>query len=223
MNQGQTTQITGEGTTASSGAPSRRVRGPLNGGWVLMIGAGLLAAIANYAVLTMDAPTAEVVVVDQTAPAGTPVSQLRVSVQRLAITDPSRHGLAVGPQLPALAEMVTAQRLDAGVMLRHSDVRPSAGSESGAMSIPVDATRAAGGGLQSGDQIDVIADSGGTADYVATGLDVLDVVIPGTGVGQTGGGYAVTVAVDAEQAVALARALRAGEIDLVRTAQAGGR
>lgn len=188
-----------------------------------MIGAGLLAAVANYAVLTMNQPTTNVVVLGETAAAGTPVSQLRVSTQPMAIADPQAHGLATGSQLPAMADMVTAARLEAGVMLRHSDVRLDSGSELGAMSIPIEQARAAAGQLQAGDLVDVIAEPNGTADYVATDLDVLDVLIPGTGVGQTNSSYAVTVAVDADQALALARALRDGQIDLVRTAQAAGR
>lgn len=198
-------------------------RRPLNGGWVLMIGAGLLAAVANYTVLTWDEPTTEVVVLTEGAPAGTAVSDLQYAAERVAIDDPGRHQLTGPSHLPSLTGMVTAIRLEAGVMLRRTDLRVPAGTGLGTMSLPVDRTRAVGGLLAAGDRVDVIAALDGPADYVATDLDVIDVVIPGTGVGQPGDGHAVTVAVDSRQAVALARALRAGDIDVVRTAEAGRR
>ncbi|WP_370324894.1 RcpC/CpaB family pilus assembly protein [Euzebya sp.] len=195
-----------------------RARRPLHGGWVLMVAAGLIAAVANYALLTGDDPTTAVVVVEVAAPAGTPVEDLAVAARPVPIDDPAANLLVVESQMASLAGTVTTARLEAGTMLRITDLRVPAGEGRGAMSLPVDPARAAGGLIVPGDVVDVIAGDDEEVDYVVTAVEVLDVREPGSGVGQIGGSHAITVSVDADQALALAAALRAGDIDVVRAA-----
>ncbi len=197
------------------------VRRPLNGGWTLMIAAGLLAAVANYALLAGgEDPGTAVLALAEGAPPGTPVGQLQLSPVATGVDDVEAHLLIPAEDLTRLEGTVTLGRLEPGVMLRTSDLGIPDDLGRSAMSVPLDATRAVGGLLAPGDTVDVIAGAGGAqarpADYVVRGVRVLDVLTPGTGVGQAGREYAVTLSVDPDQALVLARAMREGEIDLVR-------
>jgi pilus assembly protein CpaB len=207
-----------DAVVAEPPAPPRRV----HGGWALMVAAGLIAAVANYAVLTADAPAAEVAVLTARAPAGTPVEALQLRRVALPVADPAAHRFAAPDDLAAMAGAVTATALDEGVVLRTGDLRDPAGATAGAMGLPIDPARAAGGLLQPGDRVDVIAGDPGAVDYVVRDVEVLGVSAPGGGVGQVGGGYALTLAVDPDEALALAEALRTGEVDVVRAAAASG-
>jgi Flp pilus assembly protein CpaB len=96
------------------------------------------------------------------------------------------------------------------------------------MSIPVEAAHAVGGALAAGDRLDVIeVDEGGQARYVVSGVEVLAVNRPDSGViGAAGSSSSLTVAVDARQALRLAAAIRGQRFEVVRStgadAGAGG-
>jgi Flp pilus assembly protein CpaB len=181
-----------------------------------MIAAGVIAAAANYALLTADDPSTEVVVLASAAPPGTPVAELDLQVTSLAIDDPQQHGLVDRATLDQLLGTTTTGRLAQGALLRVDDLRSPQADDARAMSLPIGTARAVGGLLQPGDRVDVIAGGADGADYVARDLAVLDVGEGGGGLAGAAG-YAVTVSVDADEALRLARALRTGDLDLVRT------
>ncbi len=190
-----------------------------------MIAAGLVAAVTNFALLTIDESPSEVRVVTAAAPAGTPLSDLATTVEQIQLDNPEQYLLA-GSTLPD-GDLVTAVPLEAGVILRTSDLRTAVGSVAGAMSIPVSQSRAAGGLLVPGDRVDVIAprqdggDAGGV-EYVVTDVTVLGVSSSGEGLGATGTAYAVTVEVNADQALLISAAIEGGSLDVVRTARGEG-
>lgn len=222
---GSGTEPIGQQPTTTTGRLRPPGRRPLNGGWVLMVAAGLVAAVTNFALLTIDEPPSDVRVVTAAAPAGTPLSELSTSVEQVQLDNPEQYLLA-GSALPD-GDLVTAVPLDAGVMLRSSDLRTAVGSVAGAMSIPVPQSRAAGGLLVPGDRVDVIAPRQGGGEsvsvaYVVTDVTVLGVSSPGEGLGASGTGYAVTVEVDADQALLIAAAIEGGSLDVVRTARGEG-
>lgn len=186
-----------------------------------MIAAGLIAAVTNYALLTMDDATVSVAVLTSDAPAGTPLEQLDIQMTAVPLEDPRAHRLADAALLESLTGQVTSVRLEAGVLLRSSDLRVPSGEGQGAMSLPIDTTRAVGGLLQAGDRVDVIAGPDESADYVVRDVQVIEVSTPSTAIGSVAGGYAVIVAVDRQQALLLAQGLRAGDLDFVRTSGGG--
>lgn len=202
-------------------APPRRARRRLHGGWALMVAAGLIAAVANYALLTGGDPGTRVAVLTADAPVGTPVGDLQIEMRAVPLPDPGAHLLADQRVLDSLEGQVTAAALPAGVLLRATDLRVPGGEGEGAMSLPVDASRSVGGLLQPGDVVDVIAGEEAAA-LVARDLQVIAVGDAGGGALGSVGGSSITVSVDADQALALAQALREGPIDLVRTARADG-
>ena len=201
-------------------APQRRARRHLQGGWTLMVAAGLIAAVANYALLTGGDPGTRVAVLTADAPPGTPVADLQIEMRAVPLADPGAHQLVDRQVLDSLQGQVTAAALPAGVLLRATDVRAPGDQAAGAMSLPVDASRSVGGLLQPGDVVDVIAGET-AAERVARDLQVVAVGDGGGALG-TVGAASITVSVDPDEALALAQALREGPIDLVRTARADG-
>lgn len=86
------------------------------------------------------------------------------------------------------------------------------------MSVPIDPDHAVAGALRQGDRVDVIEVRDGTAAYLITDAQVLDVPTAE----QRGGlgslnRFSITLAVDDETALRLATALRSGSLDVVRS------
>jgi Flp pilus assembly protein CpaB len=96
-------------------------------------------------------------------------------------------------------------------------VEPSAPSGLRAMSIPVDVEHAVGGGLGPGDRIDIISTADGESTFVVTDVGVLSVADQSTAVLGGIGAFHIVVAVDAEQALSLARALADDEFEVIRS------
>ena len=85
------------------------------------------------------------------------------------------------------------------------------------MSVPLDINRAVGGVLAVGDRIDIIGFDEAGPYYIATDIEVLDIPGERSGAFGSGASYAVTVAVDDLQALAIARALDFGELHILRS------
>lgn len=102
-----------------------------------------------------------------------------------------------------------------GVIDRMNLVEPVSSSGLRAMSIPVPVSRAAGGTMIAGDRIDVVVVRDGIAEYVVAGVEVL--LVAGGGSGFASVDYHLVVAVDAEQALAIAAAISGGTVDIVRS------
>lgn len=117
---------------------------------------------------------------------------------------------------------VATHALSKGTLLSVDDITTAATSNGlRAISIPVEPAHAAGGSLRPGDTVDVIS-AEGTERYVATGLRVLAADTPDGGGALRGpaGKYSVTVEVNAEQALAIAAAIAANKVDLVKASGA---
>ena len=96
-------------------------------------------------------------------------------------------------------------------------IEPRAPDGFRSMSVPVAMEHAAGGTLVPGDRIDVVSVIDGEAVYVVVGIEVL-------GVSQDEGGslgslnrYHLVVAVDSDQALALAEAIDSGSLEVIRS------
>jgi Flp pilus assembly protein CpaB len=84
------------------------------------------------------------------------------------------------------------------------------------MSIPVTSEHAAGASIVPGDRIDVISVVDGLPGFVAEALEVVAVSDADQGALSVGAGYYVVVAVEPDEALALAAAIDSGSLDLVR-------
>ncbi len=85
------------------------------------------------------------------------------------------------------------------------------------MSIPISPSQAVAADLRRGDRVDVISVVDGVPAYIANDIEVLAVGDSGEGRLATTSDYSVTVGVDADVALAIAGALDAGDVHIVRS------
>jgi Flp pilus assembly protein CpaB len=180
---------------------------------ILMALAGLLTAVAVYVVLQDADPGQRVLVAAAELQAGTVVPPDALAVTTVDVSDAQATRLVPAAQREAVVGQVAANHLLPGDLIGLSDLRqPAAPEDRRAMALPVGRSRAVAGELRTGDRVDVISVEDGVARYVATGLPVI----------ASGGGEAfdqdwtLTVSVDEQSALALARALAETEVTITR-------
>lgn len=203
--------------------PNRPRRSPLSrfsAAHGLMVASGLLAFVLVAVVLGDRDESLVVAVARADLAPGDVVAPGDVRWSELPATSP-----LAGQLVPraALAETrwVAAGPVAAGEPLRRGDLVPASAADGlRSLSIPVAKEHAAGGSLRAGDLVDVIDVTDTGATYAAGGLSVARVASTGSAGGITGGSgrdYFVVVRVDAEQALALARAMADGKLEIVRS------
>lgn len=188
-------------------------------GHVLMILAGLVAALANLAVIRSGSATVPVLVARDDIPIGATVTadMLRPVDVQLA---PDVLATLLSPELVRdgdLAGHVTATRITAGSPVRLDDLRPVATAEPGMrrIALPVRPEAAVGGAIAVGDRIDVIHVVDGRPRYLVSDARVLARAQPtGTALGAMSS-FFVTIGVDADTALCLASAIETGGLTLV--------
>lgn len=195
----------------------RRARRRLSASHFLIVLAVILAFVLNILALRERGASTLVALADRPIPAG---SVLTADMLVLTPVDSDFAGIDTLVTETGLDEslgsVVTRAIPEGGVLDSASLAPPDAGSGLRVMSLAVDESRAAGGVLAAGDRVDVIAVFDGVAVFVVAGVEV--VAVPDQTAGSFGGGdYRVVVAVDADQALALAEAMAAGRIDVVRS------
>ena len=127
-------------------------------------------------------------------------------------------GLVHADDLARVEGWVAANTVAAGDLVTRRDLRPASAPDAlRAVSLPIDRERAAGGYLASGDRVDVIAVIDGRARYVGADLEVLAVAADGEGALAGPARFFVTVAVDEGTGLALAQALEAGAVSVLRS------
>lgn len=207
--------VTREAGTSQPGP--RRSRRRVSASHLLIALAVVLAFVLNILALQDRGASVLVAVADRPITSG---SVLAADMVRLVPVDAGFDGLdslVTEERLPALMGSVLARALPEGSVVDLASLSP-AGSAAGkrAMSLPVEESRAAGGSLVPGDRVDVIAVFDGAPVFVVAGAEVISV--PQAGSGSFGGtDYHIVVGVDADEALALAQAMAAGRIDLVRS------
>jgi len=198
--------------------PKRNPLSRITASHLLMVLAAVLAFATNVMVLRSQDETRAVVVAAQSIEAGRTLHAIDFAQAEVDVEDELFLTLTPWEQVGALHGMVAARPIEAGGMVVAADVRsPSAPDSLRAISIPVDVEHAVGGNLVSGDRIDLIAVTEDSAGYVLVGAEVLSVPAPGRGSLTGAGGFYLVVAVDAEQALAVAAALRQGQVEIVRS------
>lgn len=218
------TALTGARPDADESLPLDR-RGPrraphhrlarLSTGHLLMLLAGIVAVVANYAALRGADDVVAVLVADTAIAAGAPLDVGALSVAEVGAGGSVTDRLVRADQRETLEGMVAVAAVASGDPLRRSDVRaPAAPGRQRAMSVPVGTDHAVAGALQPGDRIDVIETSERGARYLVTDAAVLDVADGGTL--ESLRRFSVTIAVDADDALRLAEAIHAGDLDVVR-------
>ena len=209
----------GEATPVGPGRVRRR--NPLtriSAAHLLMLLAGVLAFATNLVVLRDHDQTRAVIVAAVDLPAGSSVESTDLRAVEVDVDDTLYAMLIPWAQADALVGQVTAHPIVAGALIGTTDVRdPSGPAGLRSMSIPVDAEHAVGGQLASGDRIDLILVADDGPRYVLTGAEVLSISSDGELGALVSSDFYIVVAVDAEQALLVAEAIRDGRMEIVRS------
>ncbi len=182
-----------------------------------MLGIGL-AAVAALLVLVVTRPpgTVPVLVAGADLSAGTPLAELEIDIRQVVET----YGLVEGDELGELGDWVLAAPITAGEPILPSLLRPGevlAAPDS--IAIELDTAHAVLGQLNPGDRVDVYATSTRPGEptktrLIASSMYILEAQIAESSTSKDR--VTLLLAVDQATARALATAMHAGEIDLVK-------
>lgn len=198
--------------------PMRRWWTRLSSAHILIFSAGVLAFIANLAVLrpASDPPMVAIAAMDLLPGTVFDSSVHAEFVPLPADGDVLSHLVTQQHKTLADGSVVTSRVPEGSPIGMAALIDAEAAPGKRLMSIPIERERAAGGRLVAGDSIDVISSDSGIARFVATGLEVVAVPESRSGSFTSAAGYHVVVAVDAESSLALASVLNGTTVHLVR-------
>lgn len=204
---------------AGTSQPARRA-----GHWrpslshILIAIAAILAFVLNMVVLQDQSSTTLIAVADSAIAQGTVFHPDDVRFVPVPTDFAGIDSLLTEAETTANQGWIVDRPIAEGSVIDASAVvEPGAPSGLRSMSIPVDLEHAAGGAIRSGDRVDIITVSEGQASYVITDVGVIATAdLNGDAFGAIGD-YHVVVAVDANQALALAEAMASGMVELVRS------
>lgn len=207
---------------AGTSAPARPARRRPSMSHIMIAVAAFLAFGLNFLALQNREATTLVAIADRPIPGGTPWSRESIRLVPLPDDFEGLGHLVLEEDLPGLDGWIVSRSVAENELLdRAIVVRPGGGEGLRTMSVPVPMEHAAGATLVVGDRVDVISTVDGEPEYVAFGLEVVgvaDTVQAGlSGVGP----YHLVVAVDSDQALALARAIDSGSLEVIRSTGAG--
>ena len=178
----------------------------------------VVAFVLNYLALQSRDATTLVAIADSPIAAGSPLTSDIVRFVPLSADFEGLDHLVGEADLERLEGWIVGQSVGEGELIDRSVViRPGAGDGLRTMSIPVAAEHAAGATLVIGDRVDVISMVGEEPVFVASDLEVVSIAdTTETGL-SAAGPYHVVVGVSPEQALALARAIADGSLELLRS------
>jgi Flp pilus assembly protein CpaB len=207
------------GTSAPTTRPARR-RPSLS--HVAIAFAALLAFGFNYLALQNRGATMMVAIADAPIAEGTALASELVRLVPIPSDFEGLEQVIVEEDLTRVEGWIVNRSVTEGELIDRSMViEPGTGDGLRTMSIPVTVEHAAGGTLVVGDRVDLISLVGDEPEFVAVDLEVVGIAEMAQG-GLSGvGPYFIVVAVTSEDALALAKAIDDGSIEIVRSTGAG--
>ncbi len=199
----------------------RGINSRVSTGHVVMVLAGALGVLLTLTVLRSADDSRPVLVAAHDLAPGTVIGDASVRVVRVHAGTAVLATLFGGDQQPALRGRVVTSAVHEGELLARGAVSTiDAHASTRVMSFPVARSRAVAGKLQNGDRVDVLAvdHDSGRAGYVLTDTEV--VAVDGRSGGALSGAsddVTITLVVDPTTAPALAAAVDAGTVMLVRS------
>lgn len=196
--------------------PRRRLPG---NALLLMVLAGLVLVLAAYSLGRDRGESHMAAVASHDLRAGTIVDADSLEWTEVRVAEEVAATLLLRADAARVDGWVAANNVTAGQLLSAADLRaPATSSALRAISIPLALERAVAGDISAGDRVDVIAARDGQASYIAVDLQVLDVTGHSDGpLRSAGGSWSITVAVDADTALAIAGALDDGTVSVSRS------
>jgi Flp pilus assembly protein CpaB len=178
----------------------------------------LLAFGLNYVALQNRAATSLVAVAAAPIAEGTALGGDAVRFAPIPNDFEGLEHLVAEDDVAALEGWIAARALAEGEPIGRSDLlRPGGGEGLRTMSIPVPVEHAAGATVAVGDRVDVISIVDDTPVFVATHLEVVGIGEASQAGLTVAGPYHVVVAVEPDQALALARAISEGSLEVLRS------
>jgi Flp pilus assembly protein CpaB len=207
------------GTSAPTTRPARR-RPSLS--HIAIALAALLAFGFNYLALQNRGATTMVAIADAPIAEGTAFASELVRLVPIPSDFEGLEHVIVAEDLTRVEGWIVNRSVTEGELIGRSMViEPGTGDGLRTMSIPVTVEHAAGGTLVVGDRVDVISLVGDEPEFVAVDLEVVGIAEMAQG-GLSGvGPYFIVVAVTSGDALALAKAIDDGSIEIVRSTGAG--
>jgi len=207
--------LTREAGTSAAAVRKPRKRPAL--AHILIALAAVLAFGLNYLALQSREATVMVAVADTDFAAGSAVGTSAFRLEEVDADLPGIDGLVAEADIASIDGWIAQHPLPEGSLVQMSALVPPA-THAGLrlMSIPVTSEHAAGASIVAGDRIDVISVVDGVPGFVADALEVVAVSESEQGALSVGSGYFVVVAVEPDEALALAAAIDSGSLDLVR-------
>ncbi len=185
---------------------------------LVALASGLLAFLLILSWMRAQQDLVEVAVAAEEIPSGNVIDPARFDFIEIPADATFGNRTVSREEAAAIAGSVATRRIAAGEPILDSDLRRVDTPEGlRAMSLPVDIGQAVGGVLAVGDRVDIIGFDDSGPRYVATDVAVVDV--PGERSSAFGAGarFAITVAVDDVQALALAEALAFADLHVLRS------
>lgn len=202
---------------AAAPAVAKRTGPNISSSWVIMVLSGLIAIIVFLFVTAQPSKKVIVAVAANDIQTGAQVSDKDFRAVSVNLDSPQLNRLILFADRQQYVGTTASGPIGSGDFISKSQLRKAATTTGlNAMSIPVDPTHAAGGDITRGDRVDILDET--TAAYAARNLEVLEV--------KTGGGggtlssaqaFHVTVAVTADQALAIGSALKNQKFDVIRS------
>lgn len=188
---------------------------------IFMIVAGILAFIANLAILRARDDVVLVAVAATDINAGVAIQELaHIDYVELNGSADVLAPLVTADEVVGITGFILSSPIQSGEMFVQSDLVQSVNPiDQRAIALAVGRDHAVGGDISVGDRVDVIWVEDDVARYVVTGVEVIDT----TNTERTGGAFSasqafsITVAVDDVQALQLAEALNSGQMEIVRS------
>ena len=196
----------------------RSVRRRLSLSHALIGLAALLAFAFNYVALQSRDDSTLVAVASAPIAEGTRLSSDLVRLSPLPADFDGMSNLMTEQELSRLEGWVVSREVAEGELI-HRTVLIELGAGDGlrTMSVPVPIEHAAGATIVTGDRVDIIALVDEVPTFVGTDLQVTSIAETSQG-GLSGvGPYFIVVAVTSDQALALAGAIEAGSLEIIRS------
>jgi Flp pilus assembly protein CpaB len=200
-------------------AVAKRSGPNVSSSWIIMVLSFLIAVVVYLFVTNTESNKVAVAVATKDLSAGAQLQAGDMRQIEVTLDSPQLNRLVMWADRNQYVGYTVAGPIAEGDMITKAQVRRAATANGlDAMSIPIPRTRAVGGELAIGDRIDVINNSPATSEYAARDIEVIAVKEGGGGGALASAeGFHLIVAVAPDQAVAIAKALDTGKIDVVRT------
>ncbi len=203
--------------------PRRRISSRLGLLHVIAIVSGLLAFLLILSWMRSQQELVEVAIATDTIRSGNVIDPAMFDFIEVPAAGGFDGAMVSPAEAQRLVGSVATRQISAGEPILDTDVRPIDTPEGlRAMSVPLDINRAVGGDVAVGDRVDVIGFDDVGPHYIATDIAVLDVPGERTSAFAATTSFAITLAVDESQALAIAAALEAGDVHVIRSTGAPG-